>query len=62
MFGTRHRAALGLSEDTDAIIIVVSEERQDISLVYRGRLFKDLGKEEMISKIKDIIKIKKEDG
>lgn len=62
MLGTRHRAALGLSEDTDAIIIVVSEERQDISLVYRGRLFKDLGKEEMISKIKDIIKIKKEDG
>lgn len=57
IFGTRHRAALGLSEETDAIIIIVSEERQDMSLVYRGKLHKDLSKEEIISRIKDIIKI-----
>ncbi|MFA5145715.1 MAG: diadenylate cyclase CdaA [Candidatus Omnitrophota bacterium] len=62
MFGTRHRAALGLSEETDAIIIVISEERQDISLVYRGRLFKDLSKEEMFSKVKDLMQTKKEDA
>jgi len=60
IFGTRHRAALGLSEETDAIAIIVSEERQDMSLVYRGKLYKDLSKEEIISRIKDIIKIKKE--
>lgn len=56
MFGTRHRAALGLSEETDSVIIVVSEERQDLSLVYRGMLYKDLSKESILSKIKEIIK------
>ena len=60
IFGTRHRAALGLSEETDAIIIIVSEERQDISLVYRKRLYKDLSREELASQIKEIIRLKKE--
>ncbi|MCK9572603.1 MAG: diadenylate cyclase CdaA [Candidatus Omnitrophica bacterium] len=58
LFGTRHRAALGLSEETDAIVIVVSEERQDISLVYKGKLHKDLGQEELKIKIREIFKIK----
>ena len=37
-YGTRHRAAIGLSEETDAIIVVVSEETQEISLVQQGAL------------------------
>jgi diadenylate cyclase len=60
VFGTRHRAALGLSEETDAIIVVVSEERHDISIVYRGRLYKDLSKDDVIATTKEIIKQEKE--
>jgi diadenylate cyclase len=55
IFGMRHRAALGLSEETDALIFIVSEERQDIALVYRGRLYKEMGKEELFVKAKEIM-------
>ena len=38
--GTRHRAAIGLTEETDAAVLIVSEERSEISLSYRGQLIR----------------------
>lgn len=57
--GTRHRAAIGLSEETDAVIIVVSEETQKISLVQHGAITTDLDENALRSRL-DAIFIPKE--
>ena len=46
-YGTRHRAAIGITEDTDAIVVLVSEEAGESHLVKNGRLMNDLSEEEL---------------
>lgn len=50
-YGARHRAALGLSEQTDALIIVVSEETSDVILVVEGKIHRGLDQKRMSEKI-----------
>ena len=56
--GTRHRAALGLSEETDAAVIVVSEETGAISIAFRGQLQSDLDEGELRSELVRIFRVR----
>ena len=53
--GTRHRAAVGISQETDAVAVVVSEETGLISLAKKGRLIRGLNAEELRFQLRTIL-------
>jgi len=50
-FGLRHRAALGMTEVTDSVVMIVSEETGEISVAFNGQLFSNLSKNELKQKL-----------
>ena len=58
MMGTRHRAAIGLSEETDAVVVVVSEETGDISIAISGRITRDLEPKNLLKFLEGVFRPK----
>ena len=54
-FGTRHRAALGTTEQTDAIVVVVSEENGQVSLVQRARIVRNLNESQLQRSLRQLL-------
>jgi diadenylate cyclase len=50
--GTRHRAAIGITEETDALAIIVSEETGSLAFAHDGRIERGLGLDELRSKVR----------
>ena len=59
-FGTRHRAALGLAEETDAVVLVVSEETGAISLAYDANLYYDLTLKDLRRSLHQLIELRED--
>jgi diadenylate cyclase len=54
-FGTRHRAALGTTEQTDAVVVVVSEENGQVSLVQRARIVRNLNESQLTRALRQVL-------
>jgi len=53
--GTRHRAALGITEETDAVVVVVSEETGDISVACRGAIMRGLSDKSLENELNKLL-------
>lgn len=58
-YGTRHRAAIGITEETDAVSVTVSEEKGSITVAYRGVLSDELDAEMLRVKLKELFETDK---
>ena len=61
-FGTRHRAALGTTEQTDAVVVVVSEENGQVSLVQRARIVRNLNEAQLARSLRSLLEPNVERG
>lgn len=59
-YGTRHRAALGITEDSDAVSLVVSEETGKISIAYDGKLYPDINIDQLRKKLFELLEYEEE--
>jgi uncharacterized protein (TIGR00159 family) len=60
--GTRHQAAIGITEESDAIAVVVSEETNRISVAHSGRLTENLDSERMRRALRSLLKVDRDAG
>jgi len=59
--GTRHRAGIGISEESDAVAVIVSEETGRISIAHSGRLVRDLDQERLRRILRTLLKLDRGD-
>lgn len=57
--GTRHRAAIGVTEECDAVAVIVSEERGEISLAIDGKIERRLGAEDLRRRLQALVLLRK---